>query len=31
MGRAARVRVERLCSWERVTDETLAAYEAVAA
>jgi glycosyltransferase involved in cell wall biosynthesis len=31
MGRAARVRVRRLCSWERVTDATLAAYEAVAA
>jgi glycosyltransferase involved in cell wall biosynthesis len=31
MGRAARARVERTCSWERVTDETLAAYAAVAA
>jgi len=28
MGRAARARVQRLCSWERVTDETLAAYAA---
>jgi glycosyltransferase involved in cell wall biosynthesis len=28
MGRAARARVQRLCSWERVTDETLAAYTA---
>jgi glycosyltransferase involved in cell wall biosynthesis len=28
MGRAARVRVQRMCSWERVTDETLAAYAA---
>ncbi len=25
-GRAARVRIERLCSWERVTDATLEAY-----
>jgi len=28
MGRAARARVQRMCSWERVTDETLAAYAA---
>ncbi|HEV3403651.1 MAG TPA: glycosyltransferase family 4 protein [Gaiellaceae bacterium] len=28
MGRAARIRVQRMCSWQRVTDETLAVYVA---
>jgi glycosyltransferase involved in cell wall biosynthesis len=28
MGRAARIRVQRKCSWQRVTDETLAFYVA---
>jgi glycosyltransferase involved in cell wall biosynthesis len=31
LGLAAREHVTALCSWERVTDETLAAYEAALA
>jgi glycosyltransferase involved in cell wall biosynthesis len=31
LGRAAREHIAELCNWERVTDETLAAYEAALA